>query len=68
MPLRQSRVTTGGQRIHDLTSHDAACQGRVNRNVAPCGTFPSAQMRPPCASMIERQIDSSIPMPLGLVV
>jgi hypothetical protein len=48
-------------------SHDAvsAFIGRVNCNVAPWGTFAVAQSRPPWASMIERQIESPIPMPLG---
>ena len=44
------------------------CVGRVNWKVAPWGTFAVAHTRPPCASMIERQIDSPMPMPLGLVV
>src|SRR5882757_7148490 len=51
-------------------SHDAvsAFTGRVNCNVAPWGRFAVAQSRPPWASMIERQIESPIPMPLDLVV
>jgi hypothetical protein len=36
--------------------------------VAPWGTFAVAHSRPPWASMIERQIESPIPMPLDLVV
>src|SRR6266851_7914318 len=44
------------------------CPGRLNRNVAPWGMFAVAHIRPPCASMIERQIDSPMPMPPGLVV
>src|SRR5260370_5411005 len=42
--------------------------GRVNWKTAPFGRFGDAQSRPPCASMIERQIDNPIPMPCGLVV
>jgi hypothetical protein len=41
---------------------------KVNRNSAPRDAFPSAHSRPPCASMIDRQIDSPIPTPLGFVV
>jgi hypothetical protein len=40
----------------------------VNWNVAPGPTFCEAHSFPPCASMIERQIESPIPSPLGLVV
>src|SRR5712664_3028261 len=46
----------------------SAFTGRVNCNVAPWGTFAVAHSRPPWASTIERQIESPIPMPLGLVV
>jgi hypothetical protein len=42
--------------------------GRLNRKIAPHGTFGIVHMRPPCASIIERQIDSPIPMPPDLVV
>src|ERR1700692_4838838 len=34
---------------------------------APCASF-AAQMRPSCASMIERQIESPMPIPLDFVV
>jgi hypothetical protein len=40
----------------------------VNWNVAPSGALTSAQILPPCASLIERQIDRPMPMPLDLVV
>ena len=36
--------------------------------MAPWGMFAVAHSRPPSASMIERQIESPIPMPLALVV
>jgi hypothetical protein len=42
--------------------------GRVNWKLAPRGTVAAAHTRPPCASMIERQIDSPMPIPPGLVV
>jgi hypothetical protein len=42
--------------------------GRVNWKLAPRGTVAAAHTRPPWASMIERQIDSPIPIPPGLVV
>ena len=40
----------------------------MNVNVAPGPTLDDAHIRPPCASMMERQIDNPIPIPLGLVV
>jgi choline dehydrogenase-like flavoprotein len=42
--------------------------GRLNSKIAPRGTFAFAHSRPPCASMIERQIASPMPMPPDLVV
>src|SRR5262249_56739870 len=42
--------------------------GSVNWNVAPCLGFGVAQSRPPWPSMIERLIDSPMPIPPGLVV
>jgi hypothetical protein len=42
--------------------------GKVNRNTAPRDAFMSAHSRPPWALMIDRQIDSPIPTPLGFVV
>src|SRR5216684_4075630 len=56
---------TGGPVAYDELSR---CPGRLNRKVAPWGMFAVAHIRPPCASMIERQIDSPMPMPPGLVV
>ena len=35
--------------------------------MVPRGTFALAHDRPPCASIVERQIDSPNPKPLGLV-
>ena len=42
--------------------------GKVNRNMTPPGWFASAHSRPPWASMMDRQIDSPIPVPLSFVV
>ena len=42
--------------------------GSVKENVAPPSTFASAHSRPPCDSMIERLIDSPMPVPCGFVV
>jgi hypothetical protein len=42
-------------------------RGRRKRNTAPCPLF-SAQIRPPCASMIDRAMASPMPMPAFLVV
>jgi hypothetical protein len=40
----------------------------VNENTLPAGSFGDIHSRPPCASMMERQIDNPIPKPLDLVV
>jgi hypothetical protein len=53
----------GLQKIHGLT-----LVGKVNWNTAPRGSFASAHSRPPWASMIDRQIDSPIPVPPVFVV
>jgi hypothetical protein len=50
---------------YDVISGQA---GTVNSKMAPWGTFAFAHNRPPCASMIERQMGSPIPKPFGLVV
>jgi hypothetical protein len=58
------------QRIPDQDSKGlpASTAGKVNLNTAPRGSFASAHSRPSWASMIDRQIDSPIPVPLDLVV
>ncbi len=43
-------------------------RGRVNCTVAPGPAVREAHIRPPCASTIDRQIESPMPMPPGLVV
>ena len=49
--------------------HESSCAaGRVNWNTAPRGSLTSAHNRPPCATMMDRQIASPIPMPLVFVV
>ena len=42
--------------------------GTVKRKMAPRGAFASATREPPCASMIDRQMESPMPRPLVLVV
>ncbi len=44
------------------------CAGIWKRKIEPPFGFGSAQMRPPCASMIERLMDKPMPMPLFFVV
>src|SRR5882724_2163161 len=46
-------------------AHDAAlpASGRLIRNVAPGPWFGSAHNRPPCASMIEREMVKPMPIP-----
>ena len=46
----------------------AGWTGTVNSKLAPRGTFALAHNRPPCASMIELQIDSPMPIPPAFVV
>ncbi len=41
--------------------------GTVKRNTVPCGSHDDTHKRPPCASMIERQIESPIPRPSDFV-
>ena len=40
----------------------------VKLKIAPLGRLAVTHNRPPCASMIERQIDSPMPKPSGFVV
>ena len=42
--------------------------GTVNWNTVPDGSIASAHSRPPWASMMDRQIDNPIPIPLDFVV
>src|SRR6266568_759269 len=73
-PQMPPRIATGcgdgagGRRGLAAYDEPSPGPGRLNRKVAPWGTFAVAHIRPPCASMIERQIDSPMPMPPGLVV
>jgi hypothetical protein len=62
-PDRTRRGREGSD--HDVMSGWA---DTVNSNVAPRGTFALAHRRPPCASMIDRQIDRPIPKPPDFVV
>ncbi len=49
--------------------YDTGCStGSENLKTAPYGTLGVTHSRPPWASMIERLIDSPIPMPSSLVV
>jgi FixJ family two-component response regulator len=46
----------------------ASARGNVNRNTVPCGSFASTHSFPPWASMMERQIESPVPVSLDFVV
>src|SRR6185369_3948976 len=50
------RRPSGSKRIHDPSP-----EGSMNWKTAPGATVALAHNRPPCASMIERQIDNPIP-------
>src|SRR6267142_5814005 len=52
----------------DLAAARLQLAGRLKRKIAPRGEFFIAQSFPPWASMIEREIASPIPIPLGFVV
>ena len=41
--------------------------GKLTWSVTPQGSLAVAQIRPSCASMIERQMESPIPMPVDFV-
>ena len=60
--------TTGAWPACSAGTVSAVSGGRVNWNTAPRGSFADAHNRPPCASMIERQIARPMPRPSGLVV
>lgn len=47
---------------------DVSAVGSSMQKIAPWGLFGVAQIRPPCASTIERQIDNPMPKPLAFVV
>ena len=42
--------------------------GRVKLNVVPASSFAVTQIRPPCASTIEREIERPMPIPDSFVV
>jgi len=55
----------------DVRSHElrpTVAVATVKQSIAPLGVRGDAHMRPPCALMIDRQIDSPIPIPWSLVV
>ncbi len=74
--VQQIRDGIANQRIVVDHEHDAvgiahslsAVTGKAKWNTAPRGSFFAAQSRPPCASMIDRQIGNPMPIPCGLVV
>ena len=57
VPSRQTFYEKGAKR----TSH-AAVQGRVKRNVEPCPGVLSAQILPPCATIIFLQMAKPSPV------
>jgi hypothetical protein len=74
-PPVSSAAPVGGHRFATTRSCSAAGHdvlwlrvGNVNWKTAPCGTLLETHNRPPCASMIARQIDRPTPTPLGFVV
>ena len=60
-----SRPVLGG--LHHQYA-DLICDSDSEMKDRASGAFALAHNRPPCASIIERQIDNPIPMPAGLVV
>lgn len=62
--VRPSILVSRAKRTHAFLSGLV----NVNRNAAPRSAFASAHSRPPCESMMDRQIDRPIPTPLDFVV
>jgi hypothetical protein len=67
-PIRQLRGPLSANTNLQRGAASSHSRGRVNWNMAPRGSFGATRSRPPCASMMERQMVRPIPMPLGLVV
>jgi ribose/xylose/arabinose/galactoside ABC-type transport system permease subunit len=63
-----SQADAGALRRGPTSRCDYRRIGITNSKLAPCGSFGVARTHPPCASTIERQIESPIPMPPGFVV
>ena len=57
-----------GQSRHPTSYRVVNIDRQCELELAPWGTFAVAHSRPPCASMIERQIESPMPIPPDLVV
>src|SRR5262249_5309981 len=58
-------------RVSALLDHrtgNGAQVSSVKLNVVPGPLLRAAHTRPPCASIMDRQIDSPMPIPFGLVV
>src|SRR5215472_17598910 len=58
----------GNDTLAVVDLHTAAANRSVKATVAPHVSLLTAQRRPPCDSMIERQMASPIPIPCCLVV
>ena len=73
LDIRQFRVNAAFVRLSNSEGRVRRTQsstpaGKVNWNIAPRGRLASAHKRPPWASMMDRQIESPIPIPLVFVV
>jgi hypothetical protein len=67
--LSHALVTPGrGRWLPDGGGQLLRIRGRAKWKVAPRSALAVAQNLPPCASMIERLIESPMPMPPGFVV
>ena len=56
------------RRCRALSIRSERIWGNVNCNMSLRGSLALAHSRPPCASMIARQIERPIPSPRGLVL
>ena len=66
----QHAIQPSANEDQSYASSPAHClgAGSVNLKIVPSGTLAAAHNRPPCASMIERQIDTPMSKRPGLVV
>ncbi len=60
---RYERVIVRANQVRGIHFAPYGAAGRLNRKAAPGPWFGSAHKRPPCDSMIEREIAKPIPMP-----
>ena len=66
--VQQATKMAADKDVVAAATHDCSSTGSVKQKTAPWRLFGAAHSRPPCASIIEWQIDRPMPIPSGLVV